>query len=357
MTGRILSEIICRNETMKVPENIFIELKQLGIGYAKSTSGTCILADLLSMQVKAGEIIALVGRNGCGKSTLLRTMARMQSPLKGTVFIGGKDIKSIARLEFAKILSFVSTEIVDIPYIRVSELVSLGRYPHTNWIGSISGPDKAVVNNAIELAGIGHLRNKLMHELSDGERQKTMIARALAQDTRIIILDEPTAFLDLPNRYELLRLLNHLAHEMGKTVLYSTHDLSIALHESDKLWLMASGTVNEGAPEDLIITKGFHKLFENSDLYFDMNAADFRLRRKYTGHIRIEGDPELMLWTSRALERIGIKTRDEDTGGTSILAGYQKGSPVWSLNFNEQLQTFFSVYDLISFLKIVQIKN
>jgi len=340
-----------------VPENNYIELQQVGIGYAKSTSGMCLLADQLSMQVKTGEIIALVGRNGCGKSTLLRTMARMQSPLKGTVLIGGKDIKSIARLEFARILSYVSTEIVDIPYISVSELVSLGRYPYTNWIGSFTGPDKAAVNHAIELAGIGHLRNKILHELSDGERQKTMIARALAQDTRIIILDEPTAFLDLPNRYELLRLLNQLAHEMGKTVLYSTHDLSIALHESDKLWLMASGNVIEGAPEDLIITKGFHKLFENSDLYFDMNTADFRLRRKYTGHIRVEGDPELMLWTSRALERIGIKSRDEDTGSAQIVAGYQDGSPVWSLHYNEQLQHFSSVYDLISYLKIVQINN
>jgi iron complex transport system ATP-binding protein len=342
---------------MKDPENNFMELQQVGIGYAKSTSGMCTLADALSMQVKAGEIIALVGRNGCGKSTLLRTMARMHSPLKGLILIGGKNIKTIDRLEFAKILSYVSTEIVDIPHIRVSELVSLGRFPYTNWIGSFSALDKSVVNNAIELAGIGHLRNKMLHELSDGERQKTMIARALAQDTRIIILDEPTAFLDLPNRYELLRLLNRLAHQGGKTVLYSTHDLSIALQESDKLWLMASGNVIEGAPEDLIITKGFHKLFENSDLFFDRNAADFRLRRNYAGQIRVSGDPELILWTSRALERIGIKTRDEDTGSGHIVAGYQQGSPVWSLNYNEQLQTFSSVYDLISFLKLNRIQN
>jgi iron complex transport system ATP-binding protein len=342
---------------MKDPENNFIELLQVGIGYAKSSSGTNILADLLSMRIKPGEIIALVGRNGCGKSTLLRTMARMQSPLKGKILMEGRDIKTIARLDFAKALSFVSTEIVDIPHIRVSELVSLGRFPYTNWIGSFSGPDKTAVNNAIELAGIGYLRNKMLHELSDGERQKTMIARALAQDTKIIVLDEPTAFLDLPNRYELLRLLNRLAHQKGKAVIYSTHDLSIALHESDKLWLMASGSVIEGAPEDLIITKGFHKLFENSDLYFDMNTADFRLRRNYTGHIRISGDPELILWTSRALERIGIKTEEEDTGSGHIVAGYKDGSPVWSLKYNEQLQAFSSVYDLITFLKLNRIQN
>ncbi|OFY53512.1 MAG: hypothetical protein A2Y87_02385, partial [Bacteroidetes bacterium RBG_13_46_8] len=181
---------------MNGPGNHIIELQHVGVGYAKSASGTCILADPLSMKIKEGEIIALVGRNGCGKSTLLRTMARMQPPLKGKILIGGKDIKAFARLDFAKTLSFVSTEIVDIPHIRVSELVSLGRFPYTNWIGSFSGQDRAVVESAIELAGIGHLRNKMLHELSDGERQKTMIARALAQDTRIIILDEPTAFLD-----------------------------------------------------------------------------------------------------------------------------------------------------------------
>jgi iron complex transport system ATP-binding protein len=342
---------------MSARQNHSIELQQVGIGYAMGASDLRLLASALTFRIKGGEIIALVGPNGCGKSTLLRTLARMQTPLKGIITIGGRDIKNFTRLDFAKTLSFVSTEIVDIPHIRVYELVSLGRFPYTNWIGSFSATDKTAVKNAIELAGIGHLSNKMMHELSDGERQKTMIARALAQDTPIILLDEPTAFLDMPNRYELLRLLNQLAHQNDKTVLYSTHDLGIALHESDKLWLMTSGAITEGAPEDLIITKGFHKLFANSDITFDMNTAEFRLGRKYTGRIRVSGDPKLVIWTARALDRIGIKSVDEDTGSRYITAGYQHGSPVWLLNYNEQLQEFISVYDLISFLKINRIQN
>ena len=243
--------------------------------------------------------------------------------------------------DFAKTVGYVSTEIVTIQHSSVTELVSLGRFPYTNWMGALSEADKTAVNNAISLVGIEHLRNKILHELSDGERQKTMIARALAQDTRIIILDEPTAFLDLPNRYDLLRLLNQLAHKSGKTVLYSTHDFSIALYESDKLWLMTSGGIIEGAPEDLIITKGFHKLFENSDLYFDMNTAEFRLRRNFTGSIRVSGDPDLYVWTIRSLERIGIETVNGDSDLGLIITGYQNGSPVWTLQYHDEQLFFF----------------
>ena len=332
-------------------KNILLEWLNVDIGYSKKAAVTSILAESLSMKVRIGEIIGLVGRNGCGKSTLLRTLVRLQSPLKGKVLIKGKDISSFSRVDLAKIVGFVSTENVNIQHITVTELVSLGRFPYTNWIGSFTGEDKSAVNSAVDLVGIGHLRRKYLHELSDGERQKTMIARVLAQDTQIIVLDEPTAFLDLPNRYELLRLLNELAHHNSKTVIYSTHDLNIALHESDKLWLMANGNIIEGAPEDLIITKGFHKLFENSGLDFDMNTAEFRLRRKYTGNIRVSGDTELNLWTSRALERIGIKARPDDTGEVQIITGYHKGKPVWSVQNHNETQYFNSVYDLITSLK------
>ena len=336
---------------MNIGEKIWLEMKDVGIGYAKGDAMPIMLADQLSMKVRTGEIIGLIGRNGCGKSTLLRTLVKLQLPLKGKIKVDGKDIHSIPRLEFARSVGFVSTENVAIQHITVAELVSLGRFPYTNWIGSFSSDDKSAVSKAIDLAGIGHLSKKYLHELSDGERQKTMIARVLAQDTQIMVLDEPTAFLDLPNRYELLRLLNELAHNNGKTVIYSTHDLNIALHESDKLWLMASGKIIEGAPEDLIISKGFHKLFENSDLDFDMDTAGFRMKREFSGDIMISGDAGLNLWTSRALERIGIKTGRVDKDEGHIITGYQNGMPCWSLQLDDKTQNFNSIYDLISSLK------
>lgn len=335
---------------MKNRVNNGLELQQLTIGYEKSGTFPVSLAGPLTLKAGAGEIIGLVGRNGCGKSTLLRTLAMLQLPLDGKIMTGGRDIRSMPRLEFARTLGFVSTENVSILHISLFELVSLGRFPYTNWIGYLSPDDRRAVNRAIDLAGIRHLSGKYLHEISDGERQKAMIARVLAQDTSIVVLDEPTAFLDLPNRYELLRLLNELAHNNGKTILYSTHDLHIAMHESDKIWLMAAGKITEGAPEDLIITKGFHKLFENSDLDFDMDTG-FRLKRPVSGKITVSGDATLIVMTSRALERIGMKTEKPVAGEGELLAGYRGGMPYWSLKLDNETQDFFSLYDLISSLK------
>jgi iron complex transport system ATP-binding protein len=336
---------------MENSENILLELVNIGLGYTRHTDAPVILAEDLSLKVRAGEIIGLIGRNGCGKSTLLRTLVKLQSPLKGRILIEGREINHIHHRDYAKTVGFVSTENITIQHSNVTELVSLGRFPYTNWLGAFSEDDKKAVNNAISLVGIEHLRKKYLHELSDGERQKTMIARVLAQDTKMVILDEPTAFLDLPNRYDILRLLNELAHKSGKTVIYSTHDLNIALYESDKLWLMTAGGIIEGAPEDLIITKGFHKLFENSGLDFDINTAEFRLKRNFTGSIRVSGEPELNVWTIRSLERIGIETVKGDSDLGLVTTGYQHEKPVWTLQYHDESLVFVSVYDLLCTLK------
>jgi iron complex transport system ATP-binding protein len=337
---------------MKQTDPQAFELIELQLGYRGTSSGTLVLTDRLSLKAGSHEIIGLIGRNGCGKSSLLRTLVRLQPPLNGKIYIHGKDVRQITPTEYARMVGFVSTENPSIPHMSVGELVALGRFPHTNWMGALSTIDKQAVSSAMERAGITQFRKKYLHELSDGERQKCMIARVLAQDTPIVVLDEPTAFLDLPNRYELLRLLNEIAHQNNKTIIYSTHDLNIALHESDKIWLMANGTITEGAPEDLIITKGFHKLFENSDLDFDMHTAVFRLKRNYTRQISLKGDAVLNNWTSRALERIGIQAVDKILNGDGITTCFKNDRPCWTLRLGDRIIDFKTVYDLINTLKM-----
>jgi len=228
-----------------------IKLEGLEIGYGKSKKAS-VLSGKIECNVFGGELVSLMGRNGSGKSTLLRTMAGLQNPLGGRIMIKGRPVQEYQRKEIAKILGFVSTEVIRVDGLRVRDMVAMGRYPHTGWFGSLSSVDHEMIDGAIELTSIGELVDRDLDELSDGERQRAMIARTLAQDTEILILDEPTAFLDLTHKYEITLLLGKLAREHGKTILFSTHDLQLSLQEADKIWLMAEDGVIEGAPEDLL---------------------------------------------------------------------------------------------------------
>jgi iron complex transport system ATP-binding protein len=230
------------------------------------------------------------------------------------------------------------------------ELVSMGRFPYTGWLGKLDQSDKKAIHDAVEQTGITHLLAKSLHELSDGERQKVMIARALAQDTPVIILDEPTAFLDLPSRYEILRILNDLTVNNNKTVLFSTHDLSIALDVADKIWLMAENEIFEGAPEDLLISKVFRKLFLNSPAEFDPASSTFRFSREMHKMVEIRGVKKYNLLTRRAMERIGIGMTENESE-TIVEIAEQQGKPVWHLRSAEYDMDFYSIYNLVAHLK------
>ncbi len=325
-----------------------LELVHLDIGYNKKADNTLRLLSNINLSVRSGEIIALIGRNGSGKSTLLRTIAGLHYPLQGNVRISEHIVHEISGIERAKLISYVSTEQIIADHIKVTELVTLGRFPYTNWIGTLSDEDIAITDQAIKMTGIDELKNKYLNELSDGERQKVMIARALAQNTQVIILDEPTAFLDLTNRYHILRLLSKLAHIHQKTIVYSTHDLNIALHESDKLWLIYSGNIMDGAPEDLIISKGFHKLFENSGIDFNTDTSEIFMKRTYVGNVHISGDKELVYWTGRALERIGLTSAAGQPAIASVFTGFNNKKAFWSIHYLDATHDFCSVYDLVS---------
>lgn len=210
-----------------------IRIENLTLGY-----GERILLENVSATIEGGQIVALLGRNGAGKSTLLRTLSGMSRPLSGKVFFDGNDVSAMKPVALARTVSLVNTERVRIPNLYCKDVVALGRAPYTNWVGRMSDHDYEIVQHSMELVGMNDYAYKTMDCMSDGECQRIMIARALAQDTNIILLDEPTSFLDLPNRYELVSLLRDMAHRENKCILFSTHELDIALSLCDSIMLI-----------------------------------------------------------------------------------------------------------------------
>ncbi|MDR2936974.1 MAG: ABC transporter ATP-binding protein [Rikenellaceae bacterium] len=260
-----------------VGTNTGICIKGLTLGYKNGSGGGRILCREAGLEVAPNTVCVLLGRNGTGKSTLLRSIARVHTPLTGEIFIGENAVWRMTDRELSEVVSFVSTEIVNTRNLAVWDMVGLGRAPYTNWIGQLAESDSQAVARAIELVGMGGFERKSISSLSDGERQRVMIARALAQDTPVMVLDEPTAFLDVPNRYEIALLLCSLAHKHGKTILYSTHDLEVALQLADRLCLIVDGRFSTGTPEELIQNGVIDTLFERSPLTFDPATKQIKL--------------------------------------------------------------------------------
>ena len=211
-----------------------VKLDNLTIGYGKHA----VRKDI-SLYLSRGKLTSLIGKNGAGKSTLIRTLCGFLPPFSGKITIDGKDIKSISQHHLAKKMSVVLTEMIsEINYLTVRQTVEMGRYPYTNCFAQLSKEDHTMVNEALNIVGVAHLADKSIAAISDGQRQKVMIAKALAQNTDIIILDEPLSFLDMPSRIEIMMLLKKIASDNDKAVLLSSHDMELALHFSDSLWVM-----------------------------------------------------------------------------------------------------------------------
>ncbi len=217
-----------------------IQLKDLSIGYKLHNGKTKTIASHINASVESGMLTCLIGRNGTGKSTLLRTMTGFIPPLEGQVILEGRDLSMLSATERARIISIVLTERPETDNITVNELVGMGRLPYTNFWGTLQEEDRQIVDDAMQMIGIYELRNRKIGTLSDGEKQKTMIGKAIAQQTPVIILDEPTAFLDYPSKQETMLLLHQLAQELNKTIFLSTHDLNIAYQVADKIWCMGN---------------------------------------------------------------------------------------------------------------------
>lgn len=251
-----------------------IELHDVTLGY-----GDRVLMAEGNVGFGWGELTALIGRNGTGKSTLLRTIAALAKPQKGRITISGKDVASLTMREVAGKIAFVSTDEVRVENLHVRDVVALGRAPYTNWVGRLTEEDREKVEEALRLVGMDGFSEASMESLSDGERQRVMIARALAQDTPIILLDEPTAFLDLPNKYEICLLLRRLAHREGKCILFSTHDLSIAIELCDTIAMIEGGEFHYGTAEMLIESGELQRIFEHTQIEFDRERGNVRLKK------------------------------------------------------------------------------
>jgi len=321
----------------------------LQTGYRSGGKKIVVSGELPELTLKAGRLICLLGPNGSGKSTLLRTLAGLQPALGGAVEVAGSTHLSSAGL--ARQISLVLTDRIGGSNLNVRSLVALGRYPWSGWLGVLSEEDRAIIGKAITAADIHELLDRKVHTLSDGESQKVMLARALAQDTPILMLDEPTAHLDLPSRIRLMRLLHRLAREMNKGILLSTHELDLALQVADEVWLMQrSAPLHRGAPEDLVLGGIFEAAFEKEDVHFDRATGVFRIHPEGSRIIRLTGDGIAGFWTRRALQREGITVIEEGDAANHIIIGEWAGRRVWTLKTATGSRDYTSVAGLLEVL-------
>lgn len=302
------------------------------------------MAEHLCAEIRDGELTCLLGANGVGKSTLLRTLSAFQPKLGGSVVVEGKELERYSDKQLARVISVVLTEKCDIRNMTARDLIGMGRSPYTGFWGVLSERDREVVEESLALIGIERLANRMVHTLSDGERQKVMIAKALAQETPVILLDEPTAFLDFPSKVEMMQLLHRLSRETGKTIFLSTHDLELALQVADKLWLMGAGTgIRVGTPEDLAIDGSLSRFFIRKGIGFDRESGLFRIDFSCDARICLMGEGQRYAMMRKALRRNGIDgcadtvsdTVVEVTGSAYILK--HRGAEIFSATSIEEL--------------------
>lgn len=327
------------------PPNLSTE--QLSIGYEHGASARCIAGEL-DLTLKAGEFVCLLGPNGTGKSTLIRTLGGMQAPLQGTIRIAGQSFLDIPPRQRARLVSVVLTDTLPVGMMDAYAMVALGRHPYSGWFGQLNAEDRTRIEWAIQAVGAENLARRQVAELSDGERQKISIARALAQETQVMLLDEPTAFLDLPRRVELMAILRQLAHQEQLALLLSTHDLDLALRFADRLWVLdQSGHLIRGYPEAIAMSGDFVSIFESENLDWDPQIGSFRTHPSPCLFAQVEGSGIAALWTKRALERLGFglcENRDD------AALHFQIENETWHISKGDQELHFDSLSAAIEWI-------
>ena len=324
----------------------YLSAHNLSVGYKHKGNVHIVLSDL-NITLERGCLVSLLGANGAGKSTLLRTITGVQVPLAGDVMLNEAQLNTLSQRERSRLIGIVTTDRIMAGGLTVTELVSLGRQPHTGFWGRLSSADKERVREAMHDAGIEHKANCFVSQLSDGERQKAMIAKSLAQRTPIIVLDEPTAFLDVASRFETMRLLHDLAHKHNKAVLLSSHDISLSLLLSDKLWIIDSNRqFIAGGTEDLILNGTLSRMFNSDALTFSREMSDFEMSLPTSHAVSLEcSSVALKRCITNALMRNGIAVQPEANVCITAIAS---GSD-YSINIGSQSLT--TIEELIKTLK------
>jgi iron complex transport system ATP-binding protein len=323
-----------------------IETSSLSIGYVSGRKKKHVVHDSLNLQLFPGELTGLLGLNGAGKSTLIRTLCGFQPLLNGRIRLMDKDLSDYSQGQLARIAGVVLTEKTNAGGISVYELISLGRHPYTGFLGQLKSKDHQIIEESMEAVGISHKADCYVSELSDGERQKTMIAKVLTQQCPVILLDEPTAFLDITSRIEIMTLLRRLAIEQQKAILLSTHDLDLAIRTIDCLWLQAKGRqMICGTPEDLILNGDFETFFSKDGIVFDRATGKLTTDMPFNP-IGVDGESVTVHWVSNALIRNGYLPSPVNKEYTTIYCADRNNLQI--MRRNGTVTTVNNVFELIS---------
>lgn len=333
---------------MSIPNTItLLTTHDLSIGYPEQDP----LLINLNLLLNPGELVCFMGPNGVGKSTLIRTLAGLQKPLSGSVSYREENRETSTRQAIPKKVAVVLTDKVGSANLTVEELVTYGRYPHLSWNLTLTPYDKKIVEQSIKQLRIEYLRERKLYELSDGQLQMVMIARALAQDCEIILLDEPTAHLDLNNRLEIMNLLKNVTRESNKAILISTHELDLALQTADRIWLASKDkTIRTGIPEDLVLDGSLDEVFQFKG--FDLKTGKVKQVVYRKLKVNLTGQGPEYLWTRNALERNGYELCSSNYQcDIKILISNNK--VVWELCHSKTPKPVNSINELLQLLRLL----